>query len=738
MARDLSIKKVLVIGSGPIIIGQAAEFDYAGTQACRALREEGVEVVLINSNPATIMTDADIADKVYIEPLTVPVVKKLIMEEKPDSILPTLGGQNALNIAMALADEGFLEEHNVRTIGTNTDTIKLAEDRLEFKNLMERINEPCAASIVVNHVNDALEFAEKIGYPVVVRPAYTLGGTGGGIANNEKELHDICSNGLRLSRVSQCLIERCIAGWKEIEYEVMRDSVGNCITVCNMENLDPVGVHTGDSIVVAPSQTLSDKEYQMLRSSALNIITALNIEGGCNVQYALNPKTIAVVGASRYSTKVGYKVVDGLLTWGYKGKIYPVNPRADKVAGFTAYKTVKDIPDEIDLAFLAVPAHIVKSVLEDCVEKKVKIVVIATSAFKEIGRGTLQDELTQYCRDHELPLIGPNLVGMGSPYLNFNCGFIPYLPIKGPVAMISQSGANLLAALGTSQKDHFGMSFFVGLGNKADVDFCEFISYAGRDENSKCLAIYIEGLDSPDAFIEACRSVDKPIVTIKVGGSKIGEKAAFAHTASENKGTNDAFYDDIFEKAGAIRATTWQEFLDISMALGMQPAPKGDNIVMITNGGGSGLLSCDHFERRGMPMHELAEISPNLAGRIRAYMPMFGSPLNPVDISGTASPVQYKGAFTQVMRDPNVHGILGSICPTAVTDVPAVTNLVIDIYETYKHLGKPFIMECQGGEECQEAIMKLRDHGIPAYPTAEQAVNAMVALYKYGQIKNKK
>ena len=291
MARDLSIKKVLVIGSGPIIIGQAAEFDYAGTQACRALREEGVEVVLINSNPATIMTDGDIADKVYIEPLTVPVVKKLIMEEKPDSILPTLGGQNALNIAMALADEGFLEEHNVRTIGTNTDTIKLAEDRLEFKNLMERINEPCAASIVVNHVNDALEFAEKIGYPVVVRPAYTLGGTGGGIANNEKELHDICSNGLRLSRVSQCLIERCIAGWKEIEYEVMRDSAGNCITVCNMENLDPVGVHTGDSIVVATSQTLSDKEYQMLRSSALNIITALNIEGGCNVQYALNPNS---------------------------------------------------------------------------------------------------------------------------------------------------------------------------------------------------------------------------------------------------------------------------------------------------------------------------------------------------------------------------------------------------------------------------------------------------------------
>lgn len=291
MPKDNSIKKVLVIGSGPIIIGQAAEFDYAGTQACRALKEEGLEVVLINSNPATIMTDKDIADKVYIEPLTIPVIKSLIIKEKPDSILPTLGGQNALNIAMALADEGFLEAQNVRTIGTSTETIKLAEDRLEFKNLMERIGEPCAASLVVNHVDDAIEFAEKIGYPVVVRPAYTLGGTGGGIAHTEKELHDICANGLRLSRVSQCLIERCIAGWKEIEYEVMRDGAGNCITVCNMENVDPVGVHTGDSIVVAPSQTLSDKEYQMLRTSALNIITSLDIKGGCNVQYALHPES---------------------------------------------------------------------------------------------------------------------------------------------------------------------------------------------------------------------------------------------------------------------------------------------------------------------------------------------------------------------------------------------------------------------------------------------------------------
>lgn len=291
MPRIESIKRVLVIGSGPIVIGQAAEFDYAGTQACRSLKEEGLEVILINSNPATIMTDKDIADRVYIEPLTVDVVKQLIRKEKPDSVLPTLGGQAALNIAMELEESGFLKENDVKLIGTTSLTIKKAEDRLEFKTTMEKIGEPCAASLVVTNVKDAVEFAGEIGYPVVVRPAYTLGGSGGGIANSREELEDICSNGLRLSRVGQCLIERCIAGWKEIEYEVMRDGAGNCITVCNMENLDPVGVHTGDSIVVAPSQTLADKEHQMLRTSALNIISELNITGGCNVQYALNPDT---------------------------------------------------------------------------------------------------------------------------------------------------------------------------------------------------------------------------------------------------------------------------------------------------------------------------------------------------------------------------------------------------------------------------------------------------------------
>ena len=289
MPRNKDIKKVLVIGSGPIIIGQAAEFDYAGTQACRSLKEEGVEVCLVNSNPATIMTDKQIADQVYIEPLTLESLKEIIIKEKPDSILPTLGGQAGLNLGMELAECGFLDEQGIKLIGTTAETIFKAEDRQAFKDTMEKIGEPIAASQVVKNIEDGIAFTNKIGYPVVLRPAFTLGGSGGGIAHDEQELIDILSNGLRLSRVGEVLVERCIAGWKEIEYEVMRDANGNCITVCNMENIDPVGVHTGDSIVVAPSQTLGDKEYQMLRTSALNIINELQITGGCNVQYALNP-----------------------------------------------------------------------------------------------------------------------------------------------------------------------------------------------------------------------------------------------------------------------------------------------------------------------------------------------------------------------------------------------------------------------------------------------------------------
>ena len=289
MPKNPDIKKVLVLGSGPIVIGQAAEFDYAGTQACRALKEEGLEVVLVNSNPATIMTDKDIADHVYIEPLNIPSVTQVIEMERPDSILPTLGGQTGLNLAMALHENGTLAKYGVKLLGTSPDSIRKAEDRQGFKDCMESIGQPCVTSKVVESVEDAVAFAEEIGYPVIVRPAYTLGGTGGGIAYDRASLEEISDRGINLSRVGQVLIERCISGWKEIEFEVMRDSAGNVITVCSMENIDPVGVHTGDSIVVAPTQTLANKEYQMLRTAALDIITALEIEGGCNCQFALNP-----------------------------------------------------------------------------------------------------------------------------------------------------------------------------------------------------------------------------------------------------------------------------------------------------------------------------------------------------------------------------------------------------------------------------------------------------------------
>ena len=285
------IRKIMVLGSGPIIIGQAAEFDYAGTQACRALKEEGLEVVLVNSNPATIMTDKAMADRIYIEPMTIPALKKIIQKEKPDSLLPTLGGQTGLNLAMELCEQGFLEQQGVKLLGANPETISKAEDRQKFKDTMLEIGEPCIASEVVESVEEAVAFAATIGYPVIIRPAYTLGGTGGGIAQDEMQLRQIAEGGILYSRVGQILVEKCVAGWKEIEYEVMRDGKGNVITVCNMENVDPVGVHTGDSIVVAPSQTLTNKEYQMLRTSALKIITALGIEGGCNVQFALDPNS---------------------------------------------------------------------------------------------------------------------------------------------------------------------------------------------------------------------------------------------------------------------------------------------------------------------------------------------------------------------------------------------------------------------------------------------------------------
>lgn len=452
------------------------------------------------------------------------------------------------------------------------------------------------------------------------------------------------------------------------------------------------------------------------------------------LDYAFKPKTIAVIGASRNEKKVGFKVIQGLRKGGYEGEIIPINVQATEVAGLKAYKTILDVPFDIDLAFVALPAVGVLGALEQCVVKKVKIAVVSSSGFMEVGNRDLQNEISTFCRDNKMPLIGPNLVGIGSPYFNFNCGFIPYLPNKGPVALISQSGSNLLAALGSSQLDHFGISLFVGLGNKADVDFCEMIKYAEQEPHTKCIAVYIEALDSPAAFKKACLECRKPITVIKVGASKIGVKAAFAHTASENRGHSNADYDRLFDESGVMRENTWQEFLDTSLALGSCPPLRGDNVVMITNGGGAGLLSCDHFERNGMPLKELKEISPALKNSIRQFMPAFGSPLNPVDISGTATSDMYGGALRVALEDENVDGVMVSVCPTAVTDVLAITETVLSVYKQHEDLKKPFIMECQGGAECRDAIWKLRDNGIPAFSTAEQAVNAMIALRRYSRI----
>ncbi|MBP7186836.1 MAG: carbamoyl-phosphate synthase large subunit, partial [Ruminococcus sp.] len=332
------IKKVLVIGSGPIVIGQAAEFDYAGTQACRALKQEGLEVVLVNSNPATIMTDKAMADKVYIEPLTLDVVKRIIEMEKPDSLLSTLGGQTGLTLSMQLAEEGFLDSHNVKLLGADPLTIHKAEDRQAFKDTMEKIGEPVIPSKVVENVEDAVDFAQVIHYPVIVRPAFTLGGTGGGIAQNEEELRDIATNGLRLSPITQILVEKCISGWKEIEFEVIRDAKGNVITVCSMENFDPVGVHTGDSIVIAPAVTLSDREYQMLRTAAINIIKELKVEGGCNCQFALHPTSF------QYAVIEVNPRVSRSSALASKATGYPIAKTAAKIAiGYTLDEIINQV-----------------------------------------------------------------------------------------------------------------------------------------------------------------------------------------------------------------------------------------------------------------------------------------------------------------------------------------------------------------------------------------------------------
>lgn len=408
---DKSIKKTLVIGSGPIIIGQAAEFDYSGTQACQALKEEGVEVVLVNSNPATIMTDKSVADRIYIEPITAEYIEKIIEKEKPDSILPGMGGQTALNMAVELEDKGILKKHNVRVIGTPVEAIKRGEDRDLFRDAMAKIGEPTIESVIVENLEDALKFAAKVGYPLVVRPAYTLGGTGGGIAANSEELTNILLKGLTLSRVGQVLVEKCITGWKEVEYEVIRDANGNCITVCNMENIDPVGIHTGDSIVVAPSQTLSDIEYQMLRTSAIKIINEIGVIGGCNVQFALHPNSFeyAIIeinprvsrSSALASKATGYPIakVAAKLSLGY---------HLDEVKNDVTGKTYACFEPALDYVVVKIPKWPFDKFKE--ADKKLGTKMMATGEIMSIGnnfeaallKGIRSLEIGQYNMVHKL------------------------------------------------------------------------------------------------------------------------------------------------------------------------------------------------------------------------------------------------------------------------------------------------------------------------------------------------
>ncbi|CAH0122524.1 MULTISPECIES: carbamoyl-phosphate synthase large subunit [unclassified Paenibacillus] len=402
MPKNTQLKKILVIGSGPIVIGQAAEFDYAGTQACQALKEEGFEVVLINSNPATIMTDTNMADKVYIEPITLDFVTQIIRQERPDGLLPTLGGQTGLNMAVELARAGVLEEENVRLLGTQLSSIEKAEDRDLFRELMRELEQPVPESTIVTSVQEAIDFANEIGYPIIVRPAYTLGGTGGGICADEEELREVVASGIRYSPIGQCLIEKSIAGMKEIEYEVMRDANDNCIVVCNMENFDPVGVHTGDSIVVAPSQTLSDREYQMLRSASLKIIRALNIEGGCNVQFALDPHSFQY-----YVIEVNPRVSRSSAL-ASKATGYPIAKMAAKIAiGYTLDEIVNPVTGQTYACFEPTLDYIVTKIPRWPFDKfisanrKLGTQMKATGEVMAIGR-TFEESLQKAVRSLEI------------------------------------------------------------------------------------------------------------------------------------------------------------------------------------------------------------------------------------------------------------------------------------------------------------------------------------------------
>jgi acyl-CoA synthetase (NDP forming) len=454
-----------------------------------------------------------------------------------------------------------------------------------------------------------------------------------------------------------------------------------------------------------------------------------------NLKYAFNPSSIAVIGASRHEDKVGYNLIRKLREDGYKGKIYAVNPRAapGTIYGEKVFRSVTEIDGEVDLAVIVLPSFMVKQAVRECVEKGAKIGVIVSSGFKEVGAVDLQKWLTDYCRENKFPVIGPNLLGLGNPHRDLNLGFTPYLPLAGNVAVISQSGANLLAWLGMSRTQKFRMSFFVGMGNMADIGFPEMIAYADKDDKTDVIALYIEGIPDRDGFIKVCKNVDKPIVAITAGAlSERGKKAAGAHTGSEPM--SDEEYDEMFEEAGIIRVKNQQEFVDVCKALSKQPVCNGGWMV-ITNGGGSGLLITDESDRRNVDMVTPSE---SLKTRMKGHAGLLGSPLNPVDLSGMAIWSNYKGAIETAISSKEVGGVVVSVCPTAITYPEKIAAITKDLHDKYKKWNKPIIAQFQGGEECEKCIEWLNKQGIPAYLTPERAVSAMKALSDYNKIKKTK
>lgn len=451
-----------------------------------------------------------------------------------------------------------------------------------------------------------------------------------------------------------------------------------------------------------------------------------------SLRVAFNPRRIAVVGASRHPNKAGYEVVKALRDRGYSGEILPVNPNAEEVQGLATYKNVGAIAGEIDLAFVTLPARLTASIVADCAAKGVRAIAIASGGFKEKGEDGLEGSMIRCCRDHRMALLGPNLLAIGNPHANFSCGLAPYAPAPGSLAAISQSGANLLALLGASMTGGFGLSFFAGLGNKADVDYSELMEYGKQDSHTRCLALYIEGLDSERAFVESCREVSrtKPVVVLKAGTSAMGWSVAMAHTAS-NPGTGDDLHNQLFRRAGAIRVRTLEELIDSSLALTLLPPLKGENVAIVTNGGGSGLLMVDEFERRGMPLRELAQISQGLRNRIGNNTPKPSSCLNPIDLGGGASPEQYREVVGQLLADPSIDGVIVSICPTLLTRVSEIASGLIELAKPKGGVRKPLAAEIQGGADCDTAILDLRRSGIPAYSTPERAVTAFSALRRY-------